>query len=143
MTILAGQIIRAADLNGLLGELVAYTPSNSNIVVGNGLMTGEYVLVGPLCYVSWVLQFGSTTSFSGGVSIGLPFEAASPNALEARMGDAGTRNYIGQAAVTAGSALAGLRHTESGNSGNVNATNPFTWTTNDTIVVGGVYVPVL
>lgn len=51
---------------------LSYTPSLSGITLGNGSIVGQYEIVGKRCTARWVLTFGSTTSVSGGVSVGLP-----------------------------------------------------------------------
>ena len=78
------------------------------------------------------MTWGSTTSFSGIPGIGLPVAAAARQVGTAYLLDTTTRAYMG--IVDISGSTASLGHTESGNSGSVNATNPFTWTTNDGVI---------
>jgi hypothetical protein len=54
----------------------AYTPSNSNITIGNGTEVAEYLAISDIIFVRYLLTFGSTTSITGNVNFGLPFNAS-------------------------------------------------------------------
>lgn len=129
-----------------LGAWDAYTPTNTNVTLGNGTQTALWTRMGRLVVVRYHLLWGSTTAFGGTVELGLPVAAVSSitQAGPANLIDAGTRFYLGQvlpgrdaAGTNANKAL--VVHSESGNNGRVDATNPFTWTTNDLLVATFAY----
>ena len=96
------------------------------------------MLIGKTCFFSWSLVLGSTTAFTGNVAVGLPYPTASRNSFPATLEDTGTRNYAASARNVATASTAAVRQSVTG-VGNVNATNPFTWTTGDLLVVSGSY----
>lgn len=120
-----------------------YTPSNTNITVGNGTQTASYTRVGRVIVFKYHLVWGSTTSYGGQIEVGLPVAAV--GAISQVLGsallvDAATRVYVATARLdTASGSQAIVGHTESGGAGSVDATNPFTWTTNDVLSVTGTY----
>lgn len=76
----------------------AYTPTLTNVTLGNGTVAGAYQRVGRYCVVGVHLGFGSTTSVSGLIGIGLPFTASTglttrsiPNFA---LGDTGVTTYL-------------------------------------------------
>lgn len=115
------------------GAWQTWTPSNTNVTVGNGTQVARFTRIGRTITAHYQLTFGSTTAFSGGVSIGLPvavrsgFEAVGTSWLL----DSGTRNYPGAVRPVSGDTTkVAIIHPISA-PGTVDATNPFTWTTND------------
>lgn len=139
MPFFAGQILTAADLNDLLPEWQAYTPINTAITLGNGTLTARFATSGSTCFFVWSLTFGSTTAFTGTVSIGLPETTVSPEAFALGMRDSGTRSWVGVARCGAAAAVAVLEHSESGGGGQVTSTAPFTFGTADVLTVSGSY----
>lgn len=139
----AGQVLTAAELNSI-GEATTYSPSHTNITVGNGTEIARYVQVNKLCLVSYKLTFGSTSSFAGTVSVGLPLTANADAFASGIMTDTGTSNYQMLASVTSGQTAATIRAyniTGSYARGDsfANATTPFTWTTGDILSFSLVY----
>lgn len=114
------------DIN-VLGAWVSYTPSNSNITVGNGTQTAAYMLIGKTCHVRWRLSFGSTTAFATSARVGLPFAPVANQAGVANHADSGGRIFPGSCLAATSDSRAPLYHPESTNNGQVNATAPFTW----------------
>lgn len=107
----------------------AWTPTFTNLTVGNGTLAGEYARFGELVHVSFELTWGSTTSISGSVSISnLPVNAATavPTIGQGLWTDSGTTVRAGFLLIT-GAASAALHSDQNV----VNSTNPFTWTTGD------------
>lgn len=47
-----------------MGEWIAYTPTWTNLTVGNGTLTGKYCLVGRLAFFKIELIWGTTTSIA-------------------------------------------------------------------------------
>lgn len=146
-----GAILDAADLNALgdaidaiqaenYGIWQSYTPTNTNVTVGNGTLTARYCLVGGLCYVLWSLVCGSTTSFGGNVEIGLPVVTASTFALTGWARDFGTRGMSIGGSGNSGATNMLLQFGDgTGNTGVVNGTNPWTIAASDSFRISGAY----
>lgn len=143
VTIAAGNVtdarLYAAGADDLWTPAKAFTPVWINLTVGNGVQDFWCKRKGDEITVQGRLTFGSTTSIGGSVSFGLPVAAGRHGALHALIVDFGTRYYMGGLDLTAGSAAAPLLHSESGNSGIVNATNPVALGVTDWIKVDGSY----
>ena len=125
----------------------SWTPSFTNLTVGNGTLLGKYLKLGKVVNYMFMLTFGSTTSISGNVDVSLPVNASS---------DYGTGNYnhVGIGGVLhSGSVSALSHHIDAATKGalfGVNApgpasyaymtaTVPVTFGTGDVISVQGVY----
>lgn len=119
-----------------------YTPTNTGITVGNGTQTARFVRIGKTVVVSYRFVLGSTSSVTGGVSVGLPSTANSQATCVVQIADAGTNNYTGfgnvEATQTAillrGNRTDGTYGTWSDNLGSM-----FTWATNDILAFSLVY----
>jgi len=127
-----------------LGTPVAYTPTHSNLTVGNGTEIARYTKIGKLVQVSYRLTLGSTTSLSSYVSVGVPFTANAAAFGSGMMTDTGSSNHQMLAVLDAGQSLVSIRsHNISGSYVRAdvftNATTPFTWTTNDILQFSIVY----
>lgn len=68
-----------------------WTPSWTNLTVGNGIQQATYIQTGKTVNVCVTLDFGTTTTVSGSVSLTLPVTA------NATMFPAGDANFIGNA----------------------------------------------
>lgn len=120
----------------------SYSPANTNVTVGNGTETAAYQRVGRLITVRYRLTWGSTTAFGGTVEIGMPVAAKASTTFIGAVwiSDAATRDYVGSAVIGYTDAThARILHTEAGNAGSVNATNPQTWATSDVLALGITY----
>ena len=130
--------------NTVIGTYTSYTPTFSDITLGNGTVTSYYCRVNKLVHYWGRLTFGSTTSITAtGPQISLPVnQATAMPAQQFPMGStvyldasAGAR-YIGQAAYNnAGSfrlwtLATGVSYTTQSA---ISSTIPMTWTTSDTI----------
>lgn len=118
-----------------------YTPSHSGLTVGNGSQLARWARVGRIVHVLYRLSFGSTTAITGNVEIGLPVASTSS---EQAFGsgvilDSGTRWFTCGAHIGGSASRAAVVHTESGNAGIVNASNPMTWTTSDLLALNLMY----
>jgi hypothetical protein len=136
----------SAEATGLKweGAWTTWTPTNNNISLGNGTLTARYSKVGKTINFIWRVIFGSTTTISGSPNFTLPFGTASDNQnFQAALLDSGTA-WLGAFASGSGGVVYmdlaftnGTYLTTSG--GGFSSTAPFTWTTNDSIVVKGSY----
>ena len=73
-----GDINASGDLRiggTAVGEWTSYTPSWTNLTVGNGTVIAEYAQINEIVFYRIKLTFGSTTSVSASVSVSLPFTA--------------------------------------------------------------------
>jgi hypothetical protein len=112
-------------------EWQSFTPGLANITLGNGTLVSRYTVDGKRIHYIGKLTWGSTTSASGYFVINLPNNAyGSLITGSATMIDGGNRAWVGNcAAWSAGQFY--VVHTESGNFGGLNQSNPFTWGSGD------------
>jgi hypothetical protein len=82
------------------GTFAAWTPSWTNVTVGNGTVTAQYATVGDLVYVYIKLLWGSTTSQSGDAIFTLPVTGITD--LDTIISRAGTAFYIKSAQASMG-----------------------------------------
>lgn len=83
----------------------AYTPTLTNVTLGNGTINGRYQRIGHYVAAGVYLGFGSTTSVSGLIGISLPFAAVAGGGTTrswflAGFGDTGTATYSGLGTIT-------------------------------------------
>lgn len=122
-----------------ISSWAAYTPTFTNMTLGNGTITFRYSQVGKTVFVQGDVVFGSTTSISGIPVISLPVTASSQTAGSTQLGGA----YAEDAGVTGYALMIRLNNTTSVNvlafgaggtwltTAPVSSTIPFTWGTND------------
>lgn len=109
----------------------SFTPGIANITIGNGAITGRYSVDGKVVNYIGQLNWGSTTSASGYFVVSLPTNAfGSLITGSVIMIDGGTRAWTGSCAPWSAGQFY-IVHTESGNFGGVNQSNPFTWGSGD------------
>jgi hypothetical protein len=127
---------------------IAYTPTWTNVTVGNATQNFRYMQQGKLVFVIGSLVWGSTTSATAtGFIFSLPITSAT-GANSQYWGtvsylDSGTEEYVGGMRMASTSTMA-LRapyvngtYITSGDA--VKNTVPFTWTTNDSVLVSFFY----
>lgn len=121
----------------------SWTPSYTNLTVGNGTVTAVYKQFGNLYFVRWTFVLGSTSSISGNVVIsglpGTPHDDGSSGNMPGGslwMNDATGSRYPGYARLSgAGSLVPHAINTSStyATGSNLSSTVPFTWATSDSI----------
>jgi hypothetical protein len=114
----------------------AWTPTYTNITVGNGTVTARYGQSGKFVFAYYKLVFGSTTSITATQPrITLPVTAANTNAIgSAYVLDAATNEYICQAKQDTTTNVAILSPQSGSNAASsISSTFPITFTTNDEI----------
>ena len=77
----AGQVLTAAQLNGIGEATVAYTPTITNGTLGNGTMAAYYSRVNKLVYGSLLWTLGSTSTITGVLNISFPITASANSAF--------------------------------------------------------------
>ena len=123
-----------------------WTPSWTNLTIGNGTQAHIYTKVGNTVILEGVITLGSTSSISGSLNDAtLPF---TPNTSQRAFGtayylDNGTANYVGTIFVTESNSLPLVTRNTSGTYetySNLSSTVPFTWTTGDVIRYSITYI---
>jgi len=123
-----------------------WTASGTNPVIGNGTIEGYYKLIGKTCFVRGNIAMGSTTTFgSGEWYVSMPFTAKHADAilLTATLLDNSSAWYnatmVGARAGFNNKAPMQYVNYTNGTASDVNATQPFTWTTSDRFIWNGSY----
>jgi hypothetical protein len=73
----AGQVLTAAQLNGIGESGVLFTPTISDGVLGNGTLSATYQRVNKIVVATYVWTLGSTSTITGAIGFSLPFTATS------------------------------------------------------------------
>jgi hypothetical protein len=140
----AGEVLTAADMNGI-GETVSFTPTWTNLTVGNGTLNHAFFTqVQKLVFVQVQFTLGSTSAVTGNISIAAPVPQASPtqNIVGTSVfGDASGVPYTGVVSMT-GSAMQIVPVNASSTYTYfvaASSTIPMTWTTGDVIVMCATY----
>lgn len=141
-----GQDIDTAVGTGLL-TWTNYTPTFTNLTVGNATINFSYSQLGKTVNVRGYLTFGTTTSVSGLISISLPVNTATtiggPVIGHARYNDTGTASYSGIASVASASTVACTIANVAATYPtiiNTSATIPHTWANLDVLMINLTYV---
>jgi hypothetical protein len=137
----------------LLGSQIpwtSYTPvwtaSSVNPVIGNGTITGSYMIIGKTCFVRGNVAMGDTTTFGSGewyISMPVPAINADAILLTATLLDNGSAWYNatmvgGRAGFNTKAPLQYVNITN-GTASDVNSTQPFTWANTDRFIWNGSY----
>ena len=129
-----------SSLGGTNTAWTSYTPTWTNLTVGNGTNNFAYKQIGKSIFVRGEFSFGSTSSITGGVSFTLPVTSIAYSGEfsfgNVSLGDSGTADYFGAIYYAASSKgviriinAAGTYATFAG----ISSTVPFTWTTGDSM----------
>ena len=119
-----------------------WTAATTNPSIGNGTLTGRYIVIGKLCtYVLGLVTSTTTTYGSGDWAFSLPINAVNTAGINfygvAHIRKAGTANYerIAQIAPYLSTSVINLfiDPTQGSNSTKISATDPFTWGNGDSI----------
>ena len=122
----------------------AYTPTwtadTTNPAIGNGTLTGRYIVIGKLCTYVLGLVMGSTTTYgSGNWAFSLPINAVNTDEINfygvTHLRKVGTANYERIAEIVPANSVSVINMftdpTQGSNSTNISATVPFTWDEGD------------
>ncbi len=126
----------------------SYTPTLTNITIGNGSVSASYLQMGKVVYWQALITFGSTTSLGALPRISVPVAASVSSygpvmsthsyAVDASSGSSYYMDVVGTSTTDVLLVTFGSTSALSGNQP-ISNTVPFTWATSDTIQVGGVY----
>jgi hypothetical protein len=120
------------------GAWTSYTPTLTNLTLGNGALTAKWRQIGKMVDVRFTFQLGSTSAVGNDPTFTLPVTSVVTSIpFNSYFQDAGTATYVGF--LNLGSTTAtfyssnsnGVYTTYSG----VGSGSPFTWTTNDFLQV--------
>jgi len=121
-----------------IGTWVSYTPTITNVAIGNGVLDFRYAVIGDTVFVEGYFELGSTSAISGKAEYSLPYTADSSSINiahgTARISDVTVRNYVGVVRVSSSTRgeIEGVGTTVSPANGVSFGTNsPFTWATGD------------
>jgi hypothetical protein len=126
---------------GYMGAWTGYTPTFSNLTIGNGTTAFTFLEIGKTIHVRGRISFGSTTSVSGLIAVSLPKAAVSSNFVAnvtARAGGADYALYAASTTTTLSLSAIGTAGTYA-NRVNTSATVPGTWTNADNITFSATY----
>jgi hypothetical protein len=131
------------------GSWTSFTPTWTNLTVGNATQTAKYCQIGKVLFFEVRLVFGSTTSITGRVSLNWPVapastEAANMASVNLAFEDQSDGPYPGfkfnqQANTTKFELLPIKADGTYSKYGLLSSTVPFTWTTSDEINLSGFY----
>ena len=148
-TVAAGDVATAAAWNVVVGDIVdhelyvspiraawvAYnSPTQSGWSLGNGTIAAAYQKTGSICIYAGRVTFGSTTSFTGSVRVGVPFTPKTQSAIGSAILVDGSTYYHGLCYVdnAIDANLMGIiRSGGASSAAYVGSTTPFTWATGD------------
>ena len=146
-----GQAQKEATINAALdaldaqigGAWTSWTPTWTNLSVGNGTVVAKYAKNGKLVHARVSLVFGSTTSVSGDIQFTLPVTAATDSTTlklpfgPSRGWDASATTVYTGAVAYVDTTHAGIRFALASGTyvtqAVASSTVPFTWTTSDEI----------
>lgn len=157
--LIAGSPALAGDMTAALEQLVQdelaaltwsdWSPTLTNLTVGSATTTYRYVQFGKTVLFVFRFVLGAGSAVGTGPTFTLPVTPASHFVTaaghlpigSARLLDSGTGRWEGDGYVLSGTTVSLFYATEAGGGSgtNITSTAPFTWTTNDTIAVTGMY----
>jgi hypothetical protein len=130
-------------IGGISTGWTTWTPTFTNITIGNGLAAGRYKRIGKTVFFWARLNFGTTTSITGAPTVLLPSTSTNANSVFANviLTDSGVRIYTGGSINTTTSCS--IRYSVVISSivsiAAISSTLPHTWGDSDSIVVQGFY----
>jgi hypothetical protein len=130
-----------ARLDSIDGPWTNYSPgvTITNLTLGSGVLTARYRTLGAKTVLyAGQFQFGAGSVVGvSPIGISLPIAPAYTAGTHpmwvgpAWVNDSGTREYAAICRYNAGTGRIDIIHTESGNAGSINSTNPMTWASGD------------
>jgi hypothetical protein len=121
----------------------SYTPTFTNLTVGNGTLLAKYNQIGKTMHMYVSLKLGSTSSVGSGITMSMP-GSGQPDLYTTTnivYEDAGVGFFVGNAVIFGSTAYLGniLTNATYGKHQGFDTTSPFTWTTNDGIYFNASY----
>jgi len=130
-----------------LGAWNSWTPTLTNLTLGNGTQSAAHHRIGRTIHFRWKFTLGSTSAVGTSPQFTLPVAAHADYAINMPMGtasllDSGVALYLGWGIMINASTVAPVAVNSAGataTNASVTATVPFTWATGDVIMVTGTY----
>lgn len=130
--------------NTVIGTYTAYTPTLTNVTLGNGTVVGEYALVNNFAHVYGSFTFGSTSAITGSLSISLPINISAGMSITAMsygsiliLDTSAAVRYVGGTRynVSSGSVFAGSLNSAATDASLtiITASTPMTWAVGDVL----------
>lgn len=120
----------------------AWTPTYTNLTVGNGIVTAKYQQIGKTVNFIFFFQMGSTSSMGSVPQMTMPVTPANDfGTYTVHINDFGTTQYFGAVDTSAGKFYPTV-WIATGSYVQISylaATTPMTWTTNDSMTIRGSY----
>jgi hypothetical protein len=136
MAIADGSVLTAADLagitNGAAGAWASYTPTWTNLTVGNGTVVAAYKQIGKTAFFRIAITFGTTTTVSGVFYPSTPVTFLNVSPVAAMLFDSSATIWNTGVLVPGSYILAPT-------AGRCAAAVPWTWATGDIIWINGSY----
>jgi hypothetical protein len=126
------------------GAWTNYTPTYTNLTVGNGTVLSRYLEVDGTIFLEWFFDFGTTSSFGSGPTITLPVAARTgKGSFFSKILDSGNSYRPAEANLNSGTVM-GLQFINyaAGTSlynSDVSSTAPQVWAVNDGFYIRGFY----
>lgn len=124
-----------ADITAIEADMISYSPTLTNITIGNGTQSHCYHAIGNRVLVMNTITFGTTTAFTGWPLIAPPASLDTTYALVSQITatNAAVANYGGQVASNGATQVGPILLGTNGLYTFVSATVPFTFGTADTL----------
>ena len=141
----AGQVLTAAQMNGIGEAGTTFTPTWTGYTRGNGTTVAYYVRVNKLVYIYVEETLGSTSSMGSAPTLTLPITAARTQAISPsrnRIDDTGANVYWGTTVPISSSSVVLYADLASGTYvafAGITATVPMTWAATDKFATAFVY----
>ena len=141
----AGQVLTAAQMNGIGEAGTTFTPTWTNYTRGNGTTVAYYVRVNKLVYVYIEETLGATSSMGTNPTLTLPITSARTQAIapsRCRIDDTGTQVFWGTTVPGSSSTVFVYADNSAGtytSFAGISATVPMTWAATDKFAIAFVY----
>ena len=132
------------------GKWISYTPTLTNITLGNGTLSALYIRIGRFAMVKFVFTLGSTSAIAANPTFSLPLTGATTGTTSLTpygfgyFGDTGVNNYFGMVGLDTTTTARFWGWNAAGTIiqlAEVNATAPFTWGNTD-VLAGNIFYEV-
>jgi hypothetical protein len=144
----AGTVLPASDLQTLADELTAvaaawtsWTPTLTNLTLGNGTLAAAYRRVGKTGDLRFAFTLGSTSAVGTNPQFSLPFTLNSTIASSglqligpATLVDSGTARRMGAIQADTSTTVSIIQINATPAVASITATSPWTWTTGDMLM---------
>lgn len=136
-TFVDGGVPVAADLNAGAAAWGTWSPTYTNLTVGNGSVTAKYGYYGRVPFAKWSFTMGTTSAIGSAPTVSLPVNFS--NSIETgicRYTDTGTANYPGSVLPATSSTVGLYAWLASGtyvSATALSSTIPFTWGSTDVL----------